>query len=196
MGWRLRDRHSRDLGFLDMHLVPLTIDGAFTIVPEPIVDDRGFFARVFCAETFAKAGLVAAFAQSSISFNTRIGTLRGMHYSVGDHAETKLVRCTTGAIHDVIVDIRPHSPTSGMTLAVALTADTRAALYIPAGVAHGFQTLEADTEVLYMIDKPFVADAARGLRWNDAVVETRWPLPVGLMSDRDRTYPDFVPGAS
>ena len=179
-----------------MRLVPLAIDGAFSIVPEPLADDRGFFARVFCAATFAEKGLVAAFAQSSISFNNKAATLRGMHYSVGPHAETKLVRCTAGAIHDVLVDIRPGSRTLGMTLAVALTAETRSALYVPAGVAHGFQTLEADSEILYMIDKPFVAEAARGLRWNDGVVDTRWPLPIGIISERDRSYPDFVVGSS
>ena len=115
-----------------------------------------------------------------------------MHYSVGRNEETKLVRCARGAIQDVIVDIRPDSPSHGRTLAIELTAADRHALYVPAGVAHGFQTLRDDCEVLYMIDKPYTAEAARGLRWNDRVVAHVWALPVGAMSDRDRGYPDFV----
>ena len=175
-----------------MRFVPLDIVGVVLVQPEPLVDERGSFARVFCVAAFERQGLVSAFAQSSVSVNTRAGTIRGMHYSVGPNEETKLVRCTTGAIRDVIVDIRPGSPSFGRTLAVALSAADRNALYIPAGVAHGFQTLRDDSEILYMIDKPYVAEAARGLRWNDPVVGTTWPLSVSAMSERDRTFPDFV----
>ena len=174
-----------------MRFLPLAISGAVLVRPEPLSDERGSFARVFFTEDFAREGLVSVFAQSSVSVNTRAGTLRGMHYSVGRHEETKLVRCTRGAIHDVLVDIRPGSPTHGVTLAVALDADNRDALYVPAGVAHGFQTLRDDSEVLYMIDKPYAPGAARGLRWNDAVVAHAWPLPVSALSERDRSYPDF-----
>lgn len=177
-----------------MRFVPLDIAGAVLVQPDLLVDERGSFARMFCTAEFARQGLVSAFAQSSVSVNARAGTIRGMHYSVGPHEETKLVRCTNGAIEDVIVDIRPGSPSFGRTLAIALNAANRRALYIPAGVAHGFQTLRNDSEILYMIDKPYVAEAARGLRWNDPVVAPVWPLPVGAMSERDRTYPDFVAG--
>ena len=170
----------------------LAIEGAVLVRPEPLVDERGAFARVFCVDEFERQGLVSSFAQSSVSVNTRAGTIRGMHYSVGTHEETKLVRCTRGAIQDVIVDIRPGSASRGTTLAFELTAADRHSLYIPAGVAHGFQTLRDECEVLYMIDKPYVADAARGLRWNDRIVAHTWALPVGPMSDRDRGYPDFV----
>ena len=175
-----------------MRFVRLAIEDAFLVRPEPLLDERGAFARVFCVDEFERQGLVSSFAQSSVSVNTRAGTIRGMHYSVGAHEETKLVRCTRGAIQDVIVDIRPGSASYGTTLAFELTAADRHSLYIPAGVAHGFQTLRDDCEVLYMIDKPYVAEAARGLRWNDRVVAHTWALPVGAMSDRDRGYTDFV----
>ena len=178
-----------------MILVPLGIAGAVLVRPEPVADERGAFARVFCAAEFERAGLVAAFAQSSVSVNTRAGTLRGMHYSTGPHRETKLVRCTAGAIFDVLVDVRDASPTRGRTIGLELNATDRAALYVPAGVAHGFQTLRDDSEVLYMIDQPYVAGAGRGLRGNDPVVEPLWPLPVAIISERDRTYPDFGAGA-
>ena len=175
---------------------PLGIAGAFAVRPEPVADERGAFARVFCSDEFERANLVAAFAQSSVSVNTRAGTLRGMHYSVGPDSETKLVRCTAGAIFDVLVDIRGGSPTHGRTLGLELSAANRVALYVPAGVAHGFQTLRDDSEVLYMIDKPYVAEAARGLRWNDPVVQPLWPRPVTVLSERDRTYPDFRAGSN
>ena len=174
-----------------MRFAPLAIAGAFMATPEPLADERGFFARVFCAAEFAEAGLIGNFAQSSISVNANAGTLRGMHYSIGAHAETKLVRCTGGAIFDALVDVRPRSPSYGKSLAFELTATNRIALYLPAGVAHGFQTLRDDSEVLYMIDKPYVASAARGLRWNDAIVGLNWPLDITAIYERDRTYPDF-----
>ncbi len=175
-----------------MRFVPLAIDGAFAVVPEPIEDERGAFARVFCTREFAAAGLVATFAQSSVSMNRKAGTLRGMHYSVGPQAETKLVRCTAGAILDVLVDVRIGAASFGASLTYELCADTRIALYVPSGVAHGFQTLHDDSEVLYMIDEPFVAGTGRGLRWNDPIVQATWPLPIAAISERDRTYPDFA----
>lgn len=178
-----------------MRFVQLAIEGAFSVVPEPTLDDRGSFARVFCRDEFGRLGLHTEFSQHSVSVNTRAGTVRGMHYSVGEHAETKLVRCTGGAIHDVLVDVRPGSPSFGRTVACMLTSADRVALYIPAGVAHGFQTLSDASEVFYMIDKPYVVQAATGFRWNDPVVTTVWPLPVTAMSDRDRTYSDFRPAS-
>ena len=175
-----------------MLFCPQAISGVHLVRPELITDERGAFARTFCVSELEKAGLITCFEQSSISWNLRRGTVRGMHYSVGPNAETKLVRCTKGAILDVLVDVRPHSAYFGQTLSFELNGDNRDALYIPAGVAHGFQTLLDDSEILYMIDKPFTPGAARGFRWNDAVVSAEWPLPVSVISERDRTYPDFA----
>ena len=172
---------------------PLDIAGSFLVRPQPTFDERGAFSRVFCRDEFARAGLIDDFAQSSISMNTKAGTVRGMHYSVGAQGETKLVRCTAGAVFDMIVDIRYGSPTYRRVLGFDLTADTRTALYVPAGVAHGFQTVRDGSEVLYMIDKPYTAEAARGFRWNDPVLRLGWPLEVTAMSERDRTYPDYMP---
>ena len=164
--------------------------GAYRVWPEPLSDERGFFARTTCTEEFATHGLVGAFAQSSVSFNARRGTVRGMHFSVP--AETKLVRCTGGAIHDVIVDLRPDSASYLRSFAATLTAADRCALYIPAGFAHGFQALTDAAEVLYMIDRAYVPGSARGLRWNDPVLDVAWPEPVTVIADRDLAYPDWT----
>ncbi|MGP0061587.1 MAG: dTDP-4-dehydrorhamnose 3,5-epimerase [Beijerinckiaceae bacterium] len=176
-----------------MHFEELALSGAYLIDIEPHIDERGFFARAFCQEEFTAQGLVAGFSQASISFNARRGTVRGMHFSVEPHAETKLVRCTAGAIHDVIVDLRPGSKTYLEALGVELSARNRRALYIPAGLAHGFQVLADETEVLYLIDIAFVASAARGIRWNDPAVKICWPEPISLISDRDLQFPDWQP---
>ncbi len=173
-----------------MRFVPLPIEGAFLVLHEPKTDERGSFSRLFCKAEFAAAGLVTEFEQVSLSSNRLAGTLRGMHYSVGAAAETKLVQCTAGAIHDVLVDVRPESPSFGRTVARDL-AGSAEALYVPAGVAHGFQTLRAESEVLYMIDQPFAEAAQRGFRWNDPIVGTVWPHAVSAMSPRDRDYLDF-----
>jgi dTDP-4-dehydrorhamnose 3,5-epimerase len=170
--------------------MPLPIGGAFLVVREPSADERGSFSRLFCKAEFTAAGLVTEFEQVSLSINRLAGTLRGLHYSVGVDAETKLVSCVAGAIHDVLVDVRPDSPSFGVTVARDL-GSAEVALYVPAGVAHGFQAVHPDSQVLYMIDKPFVAAAQRGFRWNDPVVATTWPLPISAMSQRDRDYPDF-----
>ncbi len=166
--------------------------GAYRVWPEPLSDERGFFARTACTDEFAAHGLVGQFAQSSVSFNARRGTVRGMHYSVEPHAETKLVRCTGGAIHDVLVDLRPDSPSYLKSFAATLTQDNRCALYIPAGFAHGFQALTDAAEVLYMIDRAYVPGSARGLRWNDPVLDVAWPEPVTVIADRDLAYPDWT----
>ena len=165
------------------------LPGAYRIGISPHADARGFFARTTCADTMQDRGLVGLFRQSSVSFNVARGTVRGMHYAVAPHAETKLVRCTMGAIHDVIVDLRKSSPTYLRAAAVELSAESRAALYIPAGFAHGFQTLRDDTEVLYMIDRAYVAEAARGLRWDDPALDVTWPEPVRVIAERDCAYP-------
>ncbi|SFK77496.1 dTDP-4-dehydrorhamnose 3,5-epimerase [Methylorubrum salsuginis] len=169
----------------------LPLSGLYRITPEPHADERGLFARTFCEDAFARHGLAARFAQSSVSFNARRGTVRGLHFAREPHAETKLVRCTSGAIHDVAVDLRPGSPTYLRSLGVTLSAENRHALYIPAGFAHGFQALSDGAEVLYMIDRPFVAGAADGLRWDDPALDVTWPEPVTVISERDRTYPDW-----
>lgn len=171
----------------------LPLRGAYLVEIEARRDERGFFARTFCEDEFVTAGLVARFPQHSASFNRLRGTVRGMHYQADPHGETKLVRCTAGAVHDLIVDLRPGSRTCGRSFGVELSAGNRTALYIPKGFAHGFQTLQDDSELLYMIDVPYVAEAARGLRWNDPALDVAWPEPVAVISPRDLAFPDWSP---
>ncbi len=165
------------------------LDGAWVIDMTPAADERGFFARTFCVSEFAAQGLIAPVNQCSVSFNGCRGTLRGLHFQAEPHAEEKLVRCTAGAIFDVIVDVRPGSPTFRQWFAVELSAENHRALYIPRGFAHGFVSLADGSEVLYMISAPFVADAARGIRWNDPALGIRWPLAPAVISARDAAYP-------
>jgi dTDP-4-dehydrorhamnose 3,5-epimerase len=165
--------------------------GAFIIDPERHEDDRGFFARTWSLDEFRARGLRDAFVQCSISFNHRQGTLRGMHYQAAPYAETKLIRCTAGAIHDVIIDLRPDSPTFRSWVAVHLSADNRRMLYIPEGFGHGFQTLAPSSEVFYQITAPYVPESARGVRWNDPAFGITWPDDDRTMSARDRDYADF-----
>lgn len=169
------------------------IKGAYVIEPERQEDERGFFARTWCRRDFAAHGLNPALVQCNISFNRTKGTLRGMHYQVAPHAEAKLVRCTAGAIYDVIVDLRPQSATCTQWFGVELTADNRRMLYIPEGLAHGFLTLGDDTEVFYQMSEYYVAECARGVRWNDPAFGIRWPGEVRMISRRDQSYPDFRP---
>lgn len=157
---------------------------------EPQSDERGFFARAFDAAEFERHGLEAAVAQVSISYNHLRGTLRGMHFAAPE-GETKLVRCVRGAMHDVIVDVRPGSATRGRHVAVELSAENRRSLYVPEGFAHGFQTLADDTEVVYQIGQYFSPDSQRGLRFDDPALGIEWPLPVTVISDRDRAWPPF-----
>lgn len=174
-----------------MRFEPTPVAGCLLVGIEPHADDRGFFARTACADDFAARGLVGRFAQSSVSFNRRRGTVRGMHFQRAPHAETKLVRCTRGAICDAVIDLRPGSPTFRAVATVELTADNHAALYIPAGLAHGFQTLSDDAEVLYMIDPAFVPGVGDGVRWDDPAFGLRWPEPVRVIAERDATWPDW-----
>jgi dTDP-4-dehydrorhamnose 3,5-epimerase len=171
---------------------PLAIAGAYLIEIEAHADDRGFFARTFCADEFAAHGLVDRFAQISVSFNARRGTVRGMHFTVAPSSETKLVRCTAGAIHDVILDLRPGSPTYLEAISIELSAQNRRALYIPSAFAHGFQALADATEVLYMIDQPFAPENARGMRWNDPSIHIEWPEPITVIAQKDLQFPDWV----
>lgn len=167
------------------------LPGVFLVELEPKPDDRGFFARAWCADEFARTGLSPALAQVSVSYNHKAGTLRGMHYQAAPHGECKLVRCTAGSIYDVALDLRPDSPTYLKWHAAELSAANRHALYLPEGIAHGFLTLSDGAEVLYQISIPQVAEAARGLRWNDPVFGIRWPRAVSVISARDRDYADF-----
>jgi dTDP-4-dehydrorhamnose 3,5-epimerase len=177
-----------------MILRETSVAGAFIVEPEPHADERGFFARTWCAGEFAARGLAARFVQASVSYNRHRGTLRGLHYQVAPHAEAKLVRCTRGAIFDVAVDLRPDSATYRRHTAVVLDADNRLALYVPEGCAHGFQTLADDTEVLYQMSAAHAPQAARGVRWNDPAFAIPWPPADRIIAERDRRYADFVDG--
>ena len=166
------------------------IEGVYVIDIEPQHDQRGFFARVFDADLFAEHGLATHFPQHSISVNTQRGTLRGLHYQEDPHAECKVVRCVSGMVYDVTVDIRPQSPSFGRWFAVELTAENQRAIYLPAGVAHGFQTLTDGSGVMYLIDRPYVPSARRGIVWDDPNLAIDWPIrPPVALSDRDRTLP-------
>jgi dTDP-4-dehydrorhamnose 3,5-epimerase len=169
------------------------VAGAWVIDPEPSADERGSFARVFDAKLFAAHGLSPGVVQCSVSLDTRSGTLRGLHYQADPHAESKLVRCTAGSVYDVVVDLRPHSSSYLRWHAVELSSENRRSLYLPAGTAHGFQTLVDGAELTYMMDAPFVAEAARGVRWDDPAFAIEWPSPLGArtISERDRSYPDY-----
>lgn len=162
-----------------------------TISLEPNPDERGFFARTWCSREFEEHGLNPKLVQCSISFNVRRGTLRGMHYQAAPFAEAKLVRCTQGTIYDVVVDLRPDSPTFRQWTGARLSSENRHMMYVPEGCAHGFLTLEDETEVFYQMSEFYRAEAARGVRWNDPQFGIAWPEEVVVISERDRTYPDF-----
>jgi dTDP-4-dehydrorhamnose 3,5-epimerase len=174
-----------------MQLRETIISGAFLIEPERREDERGFFARTWCQREFEEHGLDARLVQCSISYNRTAGTLRGIHLQREPYAEAKLVRCTAGAIHDVILDLRPSSPTYLSWISVELTAENRLALYVPAGLAHGFQTLVDDTEVFYQISEFYHPESADGVRWDDPAFRIRWPLANPILSSRDKQYPDY-----
>ena len=168
------------------------LPGVFEIEVEPKTDDRGFFARTWCRKEFADRGLNANVVQCSVSFNSRKGTLRGMHYQLEPQVETKLVRCTSGAIYDVALDLRPESPTFKEWVAVVLAAENRKALYVPEGCAHGFLTLEDETEVFYQMSEFHNVELARGVRFDDPEFSIHWPEKIEVISERDRNYPDFT----
>lgn len=176
-----------------MKFVPTPLAGAFVVELEPIEDERGIFARSFCQNEFRARGLDPVVAQCNVSLNRSRGTLRGLHYQVPPHEEAKLVRCTRGAIWDVIVDLREGLPTRWKSFSTELTADNRRALYVPRGFAHGFQTLADDSEVLYQISEFYHPESSRGLRWDDPALGIRWPLPEPMVSARDRAYPLLPP---
>jgi dTDP-4-dehydrorhamnose 3,5-epimerase len=177
-----------------MRFVETPLAGAWVIEPDRIEDERGFFARTYDRDTFAAHGLDPAVVQCNTSFNARAGTLRGMHFQAAPHGEPKLIRCTSGAIFDVIVDLRPGSDTHRSWFGVELSADSGRALHVPSGLAHGFQTLRDASEVLYMMGHEYVPSAASGVRWDDPAFSIAWPQ-VGerIISERDRAYPDYRP---
>ncbi len=175
-----------------MILTETELEGAFVIEPEKKRDERGFFARTWCREEFLARGLNPNLAQCSVSYNKSKGTLRGMHYQGAPHEEAKLVRCTRGAVYDVILDLRSGSPTFMRWMALELTAGSHRLLYIPEGLAHGFQTLEDDSEVFYQISEFYHPESAWGVRWNDPAFGIEWPLDVSAISWRDASFEDFV----
>lgn len=182
-------RHPLSAATENFRFTPLAIAGAYLIEPIPKQDERGYFLRTFCAKEFAEAGLKTDFVQRSASFNKHRGTLRGLHFQREPRAESKIVRCTRGAIFDVIVDLRRHEPTFARFVAVDLRADRPGMFYIPPGCAHGFLTLEDATEVAYEITPAYHAHASAGVCWDDPRLAIPWPFPPLIMSERDKALP-------
>ena len=176
-----------------MKFVGTELKGAFIIEPEILEDERGFFARTWCRKEFEQHGLNSNVVQCNISFNRNKGTLRGMHYQASPFEEAKLVRCTMGAIYDVIIDLRLNSKTFMQWIAIELTAENRKMIYIPEGFAHGFQTLEYDTEVFYHMSEFYAPEYARGIRWNDHKFNIKWPDGIRIISAKDKNFQDFDP---
>ena len=174
-----------------MHFDATPIDGAFVVRPEPIEDDRGFFARTWCREEFVGHGLEGELAQCNISYNHRRGTLRGLHYQAPPHEEAKLVRCTRGRIYDVIVDLRRNGPTFMRWWSIELSADNRHMLYIPKGLAHGFLTVEDACEVAYQMSTPYHPESARGFRFDDPAFAIEWPFAPTTIGSRDLAFDTF-----
>ena len=173
-----------------MIFTPLHLPGAFVIEMQKIEDERGFFARSWCAREADAQGLVPGIAQCNVSFNINRGTIRGIHFQTAPRAEAKLVRCTRGSLFDVAVDLRTHSATFLKWVGVELTQDNGKMLYLPKGFGHGFQTLMDETEIFYQMSEFYEPGASRGVRWNDPLLQIQWPLPVAAISEKDRTYPD------
>jgi len=171
------------------------LEGAFIINPERQEDERGFFARTWCQREFEGHGLNSRLLQCNISFNKEKGTIRGMHYQDPPYQEAKLIRCTMGAIYDVVIDLRPFSVTFKQWIGVELSAENRKMLYIPEGYAHGFQTLMDNTEVFYQMSENYHPEHARGIRWDDVTFIIEWPLTKVILSTRDRSFPDFTPSS-
>jgi dTDP-4-dehydrorhamnose 3,5-epimerase len=171
---------------------PTPIKDAWLVEVKRLEDERGFFARSFCQQEFKEHGLDPRLAQCNVSFNAKRGTLRGLHYQAAPHEEAKLVRCTQGAIWDVVVDLRRESPSFKCWHGVELTAENRRALYVPGGCAHGFQTLSDDAEVLYLMSEFYHPGSARGLPWDDPAFGIRWPLADPILSARDRDFVRFA----
>ena len=191
MGRPLRRGYSEPSNLL-MRFEPAPLAGVFVVQLERREDDRGFFARTFCESEFLEHGLVTRFVQCNISSNTSRGTLRGMHLQRDPKPEVKLVRCTKGSVYDVVVDLRPSSPTHRKWFAVELSAANGKALYIPGGIAHGFQTLEDATELYYHMGEFYYPELADGVRWNDPAFGIIWPVENPILSPKDRDYKDYT----
>ena len=178
-----------------MRFTETELQGAFAIDLEPREDERGFFARAWCEQELADHGLDTRVSQCNLAYNTKEGTLRGMHYQAPPHAEVKLVRCTSGGVYDVIIDLRPDSPSYMGWIGVELTAENRRALYVPEGFAHGYQTLSDGTETYYQVSAPYTPAAERGVRWDDPVFGIEWPPAAErVISEKDRAWPDYQRG--
>lgn len=169
------------------------LQGAFVIEVEKREDERGFFGRSWCVREYADHGLDPTVVQANVSFNKVKGTLRGMHFQTAPHEEVKVVRCTRGSLYDVIVDLRPESPTYCQWFGVELSAENYRMLYIPKRFAHGYQTLEDTVDLMYMVSTFFAPDQATGVMYNDPAFKIQWPLPVSMMNEKDRTWPVYVP---
>ncbi len=178
-----------------MKYTPTEVAGVTIIDIEPHRDDRGFFSRSYCAGEFAEFGLISNVAQTNISYNYTRGTIRGMHRQVPPYPEAKLVRCTRGAVVDVALDVRPESRTYGRHVMVQLSADNHRALFLPPYVAHGFQTLDDHTEVIYQVSGPYAPAGEQGFRWDDPEFGIAWPLPVTVISEKDSSWPLLHPAA-
>jgi dTDP-4-dehydrorhamnose 3,5-epimerase len=174
-----------------MKFVPTTLQGAYVIEVEPREDERGFFARAWCQREMAEHGLDPKVVQCNLSFNHTRGTVRGMHYQLAPHQESKLVRCLRGSIFDVIIDLRPESPTYAKWFGVELSAEKRNMLFVPEGFAHGYQTLGDDTEVFYQVSEFYQPGSEAGIRWDDPSFSIQWPIQATLISAKDRGHPDF-----
>lgn len=179
---------------MGIKFTPMGLSGVYVIDPERFPDERGFLARGYSEEEFAAHGIHRPMVEAIISFNLKRHTIRGMHYQRAPHAQAKLVRCTAGAIYDVVIDLRPDSETFGRWDAVELTAETRRMIYVPEGFAHGYQTLSDATEVFYLASDVYAPEYAEGLRWDDPAFRIEWPANEGvIINERDSTCPDFDP---
>ena len=167
------------------------INGVFVIELKKHADERGWFARAWCREEFAAHGLPTDLAQTNLSHNTQRGTVRGMHFQTAPHAEAKLVRCIAGAVHDIALDLRPESPTFKQSVATELSADNGRAVFLPEGIAHGFQTLTDDATLFYQMSAPYMPEAGSGVRWNDAAFQIEWPIAEAIVCERDQAFKDF-----
>jgi dTDP-4-dehydrorhamnose 3,5-epimerase len=174
-----------------MRFEAIDLDGAWLVHPEKMQDSRGYFVRTFCINEFRDKGLATGFPQHSVSSSSKKGTVRGMHFQRDPHGEVKLVRCLSGAIWDVIIDIRPESPTFRQSRGFELSGENGLQLYIPTGFAHGFQTLQDDTRVNYLISEFHVSGAADGIRYNEPAFDVKWPQPVTTIAEKDLLWPDF-----
>jgi len=168
-----------------------SLKGVFLIELDLLKDERGFFARTFCSQKFSQHGLNPRFDQCNISYNHKKGTLRGMHFQAAPHAEAKLIRCIRGAIFDVVIDLRSESATFEQWIGIELSARSAEMLYIPEGCAHGFQTLEDNTEIFYQMSYPFIPEAASGVSWNDPHFNIKWPCAERIISTKDQSYPPY-----